>query len=95
MPTRAPLHRPAGWSPAPVQPRRRDAVDQSYGRQAWRNRAAEVVQRAGGKCFVCSKPGATIAHHLIEKRAGGSDDFHNLVAVHHACHERLHGKRGG
>jgi DNA polymerase-3 subunit alpha len=35
------------------------------------------------------------AHHLVEKRQGGADEFANLQAVHRGCHNRAHGRRGG
>jgi len=88
MPTRPPQHRPAGWKPATRQ--RIEARDAFYGTQAWRRLAAGVIRRDGGVCFFCGKPGATLAHHLVERRDGGADAPENLRACHAACHERIH-----
>ncbi|MDE2030563.1 MAG: HNH endonuclease [Alphaproteobacteria bacterium] len=73
---------------------RRDAIDKSYGTQAWRKLAASVITRDGGICHICGLSGADTAHHLIEKREGGSDHPSNLRATHRGCHNRLHNRRG-
>ena len=93
MPWKPPVHRPLGWKPAKRV--RRDQLDRSYGTQAWRKLAAWVVARDGGICHVCDKTGADTAHHLIEKRHGGTDDPANLRAIHRACHNRVHDRRRG
>jgi 5-methylcytosine-specific restriction endonuclease McrA len=73
MPWKPPIHRPHGWRPAKRE--RRDRIDRSYGTQAWRKLAAAVVARDNGICHVCGLSGADTAHHLIEKRHGGTDDL--------------------
>ncbi|TAN59223.1 MAG: HNH endonuclease [Rhodospirillales bacterium] len=73
---------------------RTDAIDRTYGTQAWRKTALSVIWRDRGICHVCGKPGADTAHHVIEKRHSGSDDPSNLRAVHRSCHNRTHGHRG-
>ena len=90
MPWKPPVHRPLGWTRAKRV--RTDAVDRAYGTQAWRKLAAAVVARDNGICRVCGKPGADTAHHLIEKRHGGTDDADNLSAVHRGCHNKIHGR---
>lgn len=92
MPTRPPQHHPAGYKPVPRV--RTDKADQFYGTSAWRKVASAVIARDGGRCALCGKYGATTAHHRRERRDGGSDDPSNLEAVHGACHNRLHGRRG-
>jgi 5-methylcytosine-specific restriction endonuclease McrA len=92
MPWKPPSHRPIGWQPAKRV--RRDQLDRVYGTQAWRKLAAWVVARDNGICHLCGEPGADTAHHLIEKRQGGSDDPTNLRAIHRGCHNRLHTRRG-
>jgi 5-methylcytosine-specific restriction enzyme A len=49
-------------------------------------------------CEMCRKEGriteATIAHHVIPVKEGGTDDESNLMALCRPCHSRLHGERG-
>jgi len=71
-----------------------DEIDKAYGSQAWRKLARSVIDRDAGICHICGKPGADTAHHLEEKREGGTDDPRNLRAVHRGCHNRAHGRRG-
>ena len=72
-----------------------DAIDRSYGTQAWRKLRAAVIARDRGICHLCGQPGADTAHHLVEKRHGGSDDPSNLRAIHRGCHNRAHAGRRG
>lgn len=92
MPSRPPQHRPAGWTPAPRK--RPEARDPFYGTAEWRRLAAAVIERDGGICSVCGKPGANVAHHVIERRKGGADHGRNLIAVHGRCHNRYHPEKG-
>lgn len=92
MPTRPPQHHPAGYKPAPRK--RPEARDSFYGTQQWRRLSAAVIARDGGQCRYCGRPGATIAHHLLERSRGGTDDLSNLAAVHHACHAKMHPEKG-
>lgn len=92
MPWKPPVHRPCGWSPAKRE--RRDPLDRSYGTQAWRKLAAAIVARDKGICHVCGKGGADTAHHLVERRHGGSDHPSNLRAIHRGCHNQIHTRRG-
>jgi 5-methylcytosine-specific restriction endonuclease McrA len=92
MPSRPPIYRHPGWTP-PVR-KRTDAIDREYGLQRWRKLAALVIRRDGGICCFCGALGADTAHHLVEKRDGGSDDPANLKAAHRGCHNRQHGARG-
>jgi 5-methylcytosine-specific restriction enzyme A len=91
VPVRPPQHRPFGWKPAP-----KPALPKGrfYGSQRWREMSRAVIARDGGICRVCGQPGATVAHHLVERRDGGTDDINNLCAVHVACHNRLHPEKG-
>ena len=73
---------------------RTDALDRAYGTQAWRKLAAAVIVCDRGICHICGQPGADTAHHLVEKRRGGTDDPANLRAVHRGCHNRAHGGNG-
>lgn len=45
------------------------------------------------RCAHCGAP-STVAHHIVRKRDGGSDDYSNLLALCHSCHSRLHAKTG-
>lgn len=73
---------------------RTDAIDREYGKQAWRKLALSIIERDQGRCHYCGLPGADTAHHVLEKRNGGTDDPSNLRAIHRRCHNKLHGKRG-
>lgn len=92
MPWKPPLHRPLGWTPA--KRIRRDNIDRSYGKQAWRKLAASIIIRDQGICHLCGLPGADTVHHVIDKRHGGTDHPDNLRAIHRSCHNRLHTRRG-
>lgn len=89
MPSRPPLHRPVGWSPSVKR------TDPFYQSRAWRRVRDFVVQRDGGICRHCGLAGADTAHHIVERRDGGSDDPANLAAVHRRCHNRAHPNKGG
>jgi 5-methylcytosine-specific restriction enzyme A len=69
-------------------------VDRTYGLQAWKRLARAILERDGGICGACGKPGADTVHHRREKRDGGTDAPDNLMSVCKRCHARLHGKRG-
>jgi 5-methylcytosine-specific restriction enzyme A len=43
-------------------------------------------------CELCGDT-ATVAHHKVEKKDGGRDNFENLQALCAVCHNRVH--RGG
>jgi len=92
IPTRPPQHHPAGYKPAPRK--RPEARVAFYGTAAWRKLAAAVIARDGGQCRYCGKLGATVAHHLLERRNGGTDHPSNLAAVHAACHAKMHPEKG-
>jgi 5-methylcytosine-specific restriction protein A len=44
-------------------------------------------------CVECQRNGRTVeaidVHHLVPRRAGGSDADDNLQALCHACHSRV------
>jgi 5-methylcytosine-specific restriction endonuclease McrA len=86
LPTRPPIHRPSGWKPS--------KPSGFYQTEAWRSLAASIIRRDRGICHVCHRPGATTAHHLVDRQAGGRDEPSNLVAVHSGCHNKLHRHRG-
>ncbi len=90
MPWKPPVHRPHGWRRA--ERVRTNALDRAYGTQAWRKLAAAAITRDHGVCCVCGQQGADTAHHVIEKRLGGTDDLSNLRAVHRGCHNKIHGR---
>ena len=47
-----------------------------------------------GNCEVCDRP-ASDQHHILHRGRGGTDHEHNLLTVCRACHEALHGEKGG
>lgn len=58
-----------------------------YG-EAWKRTRAAFIE-AHPWCDVCGSP-ATVAHHIIERRAGGSDNWANLQPLCASCHSRHH-----
>jgi 5-methylcytosine-specific restriction endonuclease McrA len=46
---------------------------------------AEVIERDGGMCWLCGKPGADSADHVLPASRGGRDALANLRAAHHRC----------
>ncbi len=44
-------------------------------------------------CVDCGES-ATVAHHIIRRRNGGTDDEQNLVPLCATCHAKLHAKSG-
>lgn len=57
----------------------------------WRDRWQLVMDRAKGVCEGCGKSKARQVHHLTYEHAG-NEFLWELVAICHACHERVHEK---
>lgn len=57
---------------------------------AWADRRALVMDRAGGLCEGCRSAKATQVHHLSYAHQG-NEFLWELVAVCRPCHERFHG----
>lgn len=52
-------------------------------------RAKRIIRRDNGICHVCGKPGANQADHITPLAEGGTEDDHNLAAIHaRPCHLR-------
>lgn len=47
-----------------------------------------VIARDKGICWICGKPGATSADHIIPRSKGGIDHPSNLRAAHWTCNNR-------
>ncbi len=54
----------------------------------WRRLVAQVIRRDHGICWICGKPGATSADHIVPARDGGPDVLSNLRAAHVSCNAR-------
>mgnify|MGYP002041581375 CR=1 FL=1 len=54
------------------------------GNQAARLRLA-VLERDHGVCWICGRPGADTADHLVPRSRGGSNALCNLAAAHARC----------
>lgn len=67
------------------------AAQRGYGGRWQRWRA--LFLRAHPLCAECQRAGrvrpATDVHHVVAKRAGGSDEESNLMALCHSCHSRI------
>lgn len=70
--------------------RKERGTDAHYGPR-W-ERISKRFLRSNPVCELCGKP-SEIAHHIIERSEGGSDDYDNLMALCRACHTALHNKR--
>jgi 5-methylcytosine-specific restriction protein A len=51
----------------------------------WRRIRAAIIDRDGGVCQICGKPGARTVDHIERRVDGGGDDPANLRAAHHRC----------
>lgn len=65
-------------------------------RRGWAQLREAVLARAGRCCDFCAfaiDPTDWECHHRRLKSQGGLDEMANLVALHDACHSRLHDDR--
>lgn len=65
-------------------------------RRNWQELRVAVLERAGGCCDLCAfaiDPADWECHHRRLKSQCGLDEMANLVALHDACHSRLHDDR--
>lgn len=55
----------------------------------WPRTRARILRRDRGVCYICHQPGADQVDHVIPTSQGGSDEDHNLSAIHDdPCHRR-------
>lgn len=54
----------------------------------WRRLRAYVIRRDNGLCWLCNRPGADTADHVIPRVHGGTDNLDNLKAAHSLCNLR-------
>jgi 5-methylcytosine-specific restriction endonuclease McrA len=54
----------------------------------WRIIRAHVLERDGGRCWICGELGATTVDHVIPRHHGGTDHPANLRAAHATCNYR-------
>jgi hypothetical protein len=84
------VHKPVRWDTGQVM-REHNARNRFYHSQAWRTVRARVLKRDGYVCQLqlmgCMRRAST-ADHIVERRAGGSDDWTNLRAVCASCHNK-------
>lgn len=67
----------------------REAYSDYLRSDAWKRRAAKIMQRAGGTCEGCLTLPATEVHHLTYAHLGREFAF-ELVALCGSCHHRIH-----
>lgn len=58
----------------------------------WPALSRQVITEEHGICWLCDKPGADTADHVIPAARGGSNDRSNLRAAHRSCNSSK-GKR--
>lgn len=83
------LHQHQEWQRQDA--RRGTSTERGYG-EKWRIVRARYLAR-NPRCYVCGTR-ATIAHHVIRRRDGGSDAEDNLRAMCIRCHNQLHARAG-
>jgi 5-methylcytosine-specific restriction protein A len=67
-----PVRRPSGY----VQP------------PGWKRTVARIIARDRGVCYLCGRPGADTADHVVPVSQGGSHHDSNLKAAHREpCHK--------
>jgi hypothetical protein len=62
-----------------------------YQYMPWNWISWEILKRDEHKCQWCGSSQVMEVHHIIPRRAGGSDHPHNLVTLCHACHKKTLG----
>ncbi len=67
---------------------RGSASRRGYGGRRWQTVRAYVIERDGGRCQDCGAEGARQVAHIVDRRAGGSDDPSNLRLLCDSCHSR-------
>lgn len=75
--------------------------DRNYGPPLSKRVKRDVLRAHAGVCHWCGKPGGDEVDHVLNRRAGGSDDPSNLAPIHkYPCHsektqlEAQRGRRG-
>ena len=71
---------------------RGSSTQRGYGRR-WRKISARFLAN-NPICERCHRAKATVAHHIIRKAQGGSDDPINLQALCGLCHAQVHAQAG-
>ena len=62
-------------------------------REAMEEMRPLIWGRCRGICEVCSEPLPRVSwdpHHVLPSGRGGTDEIHNLIAVHRRCHRWIH-----
>lgn len=83
----------SGKSSALYRGGRYDAAKRFYQSQEWKDLSAQCKERDGHICQECQQafPSRRLhAHHLIERRDGGTDTLDNLITLCLSCHRRHH-----
>ena len=62
-------------------------ADPYYHTTDWKQLRADVLQRDGFQCVICSEP-AIIVDHIKRRRDGGTDSMSNLRSLCRTCDNR-------
>lgn len=98
IPLRKAAHELRGDEHRHYNPERSDD-DRRLGREHWRRNREAAIQRDGGECLACDKTREEsreehnrdlMAHHIVPRQEGGSDDIDNLATLCPSCHMVLH-----
>lgn len=60
-------------------------LPEHYGTAKYRARRRWILERDGGICWLCGRPGADTVDHVTPRFHGGTDDPGNLKAAHGGC----------
>jgi len=80
-------HQAEKWRRDSVR-RRARGEELDYGPR-WRQIRARLLKDRP-LCQRCGRSKATVAHHIVRRRDGGSDELNNLLAVCPLCHAQIH-----
>ena len=78
------VHPPRGWAK-----NRRRARGIALSGSAEQARAQRIIRRDRGICYVCGKPGADQADHVVARSNGGPDTDENMRAIHGEPYHRI------
>ncbi len=86
------LDRIASAAAERMQPGNRANYDDYLRSDAWKRRAAKVMQRAGDLCEGCLTNPPTEVHHRTYENLGAEFAF-ELLALCDVCHNRIHARK--
>lgn len=65
----------------------------AIGSRAWQVLRRQAIDRDGGRCTQCGRPGRLEVHHLVPLKDGGENTQENLTTLCRSCHISAHRPR--